>query len=60
MTNAVGAAWVTKPPPVPGGIPLPILEGVAPTTHVTSTECGQDCAFLNKKMMATAAVSTYD
>lgn len=59
MTNAVGAAWVTKPGPLgkAGYTAIPLYEGVAPTNHVTSTECGQDCAFISKKMMATALVS---
>ena len=58
MTNAVGAAWVTKPGPLgkAGYTAIPLYEGVAPTTHVTSTECGNDCAFISKKMMATALV----
>jgi hypothetical protein len=58
LTNAVGAAWVTKPGPMgkAGYTAIPLYEGVAPTNHVTSTECGQDCAFVSKKMMATALV----
>lgn len=56
MTSAVGAPWVTKPGPLPN-VSIPILDGIAPTTHVTSTECGNDCAFTNPKMWATAAVS---
>lgn len=56
LTSAVGAPWVTKPGPVPN-VPIPILDGIAPTTHVTSTECGNDCAFVNPKLWATAAVS---
>lgn len=58
MTNAVGAAWVTKPGPMgkAGYTAIPLYEGVAPTNHVTSTECGNDCAFISKKMMATALV----
>lgn len=59
LTNAVGAAWVTKPGPMgkAGYTAIPLYEGVAPTNHVTSTECGDDCAFISKKMMATALVS---
>jgi hypothetical protein len=59
MTNAVGASWVTKPGPMgkAGYTAIPLYEGVAPTNHITSTECGQDCAFVSKKMMATALVS---
>jgi hypothetical protein len=59
MTNAVGAAWVTKPGPIgkAGFTAIPLFEGVAPTNHVTSTDCGDDCAFVSKKMMATALVS---
>jgi len=59
LTNAVGAAWVTKPGPLgkAGYTAIPLYEGVAPTNHVTSTECGDDCAFISKKMMATALVS---
>jgi hypothetical protein len=59
MTSAVGATWVTKPGHLPN-ISVPIFEGVAPTIQVTSTECGNDCAFINPKMYATAAVSAGD
>jgi hypothetical protein len=60
MTNAVGAAWMTKPGPLgrAGYTAIPLFEGVAPTNHAASTECGQDCAFVSKKLMATALVST--
>jgi hypothetical protein len=59
LTNAVGASWVTKPGPMgkAGYTAIPLYEGVAPTNHITSTECGEDCAFVSKKMMATALVS---
>ena len=62
MTNAVGAAWVTKPGPMgkAGYTAIPLYAGVAPTNHVTSTECGDDCAFISKKMMATALVRGLD
>lgn len=56
LTNAVGATWVTKPGVLPN-VSIPLFEGIAPTTHITSTECGNDCAFINPKLMATAAVS---
>lgn len=58
MTNAVGAAWVTKPGPLghAGYNAIPLFEGVGPTNHITSTECGDNCAFTSKKMMATALV----
>lgn len=60
MTNAVGAAWMTKPGPLgrAGYTAIPLFEGVAPTNHAASTECGQDCAFVSKKLMATALVSS--
>lgn len=35
---------------------IPIYEGVALTNHAASTECGDRCAFTNKKMSATAVV----
>ncbi|WIA11663.1 hypothetical protein OEZ85_011764 [Tetradesmus obliquus] len=53
--SAVGAPWVTKPGPGSAlGMPTPVLEGVALTNHVTSTECGDQCAFTSKALMATA------
>lgn len=59
-TSAVGAPWVTKPGPgSPLGMPTPLLEGVALTNHITSTECGDRCAFISKKLMATALVSLH-
>lgn len=60
MTNAVGAAWMTKPGPLgrAGYTAIPLFEGVAPTNHAASTECGDDCAFVSKKLMATALVSS--
>jgi hypothetical protein len=58
MTNAVGASWVTVPGPFgkAGYTAIPVFEGNAPTNHITSTECGEDCAFTSKHMMATALV----
>jgi hypothetical protein len=58
--NAIGASWVTVPGPLgkAGYTAIPVFEGNAPTNHITSTECGQDCAFVSKKMMATALVSS--
>jgi hypothetical protein len=62
LTNAVGAAWVTKPGPLgkAGYTAIPLFEGVGPTNHITSTECGDRCAFTSKKMMATALVSVHE
>jgi hypothetical protein len=58
MVSAVGAPWVTKPGPgSPLGMPIPVLEGVALTNHITSTECGDRCAFTSKALMATGVVS---
>ena len=56
LTNAVGAPWATRPGPLTGplGISIPILEGVAPTNQIMSTECGDRCAWLSKEMQATA------
>lgn len=55
LTNAVGAAWATKPGPLsPLGMHTPILEGVAPTNNIISTECGDRCAFTSKTMQAHA------
>jgi len=57
LTGAVGATWVTKAGPGSVlGFPTPLFEGVAPTNHVTSTECGDNCAFTSKPLMATALV----
>jgi hypothetical protein len=56
--SAIGASWVTKPGPgSPVGLPIPILEGVALTNHITSTECGDRCAFTSKALMAAGLVS---
>ncbi len=58
LVGAVGATWVTKPGPGSHlGLPTPVLEGVAATTHITSTECGDNCAFTNKNLAAAALVS---
>lgn len=58
LTNAVGAAWATKPGPLsPLGINTPVLEGVAYTNNIISTECGDRCAFTSKGMQAAALVS---
>ncbi|KAI8472152.1 MAG: hypothetical protein J3K34DRAFT_415296 [Monoraphidium minutum] len=55
LTNAVGASWATKPGPLSAlGMNIPILEGVAPTNNIISTECGDRCAFTSKKMQANA------
>jgi hypothetical protein len=58
LTNAVGAAWVTKPSPASDtlGTPIPVLEGDVPTNQVASTDCGDRCAWLSKDMQATALV----
>lgn len=58
LTNAVGAAWATKPGPLTQGlgVSIPILEGVAPTNQIMSTDCGDRCAWLQKDMQATALV----
>jgi hypothetical protein len=58
LTNAVGAAWATKPGPATGplGISVPVLEGVANTNQIMSTDCGDRCAWLSKDMQATALV----
>jgi hypothetical protein len=57
LSSAVGAPWVTKPGPgSPLGMPIPLLEGVALTNHITSTECGNRCAFTSKALMSTALV----
>ena len=42
----------------PLGLPTPVLEGVAETNHIGSTDCGDKCAFTNKGLMATALVGT--
>lgn len=58
LTNAIGAPWVTKQGPLTAkGISQPVFEGVAPTNHVTSTDCGDNCVFTSKKLMSTALVS---
>lgn len=57
LTSAVGAAWATKPGPASAlGVDIPILEGVAPTNQVMSTDCGDRCAWISKDMQATALV----
>lgn len=58
LALGLAAPWVTKPGPLSSkGLPTPVYEGVAPTNHVTSTECGDRCAFTSQKLMATALVS---
>lgn len=52
---ALGAPWVTTPGP--GGVPIPVYEGVAPTTQVTSTNCHDECSFIAPSLMATGVVS---
>ncbi|WIA15659.1 hypothetical protein OEZ85_002285 [Tetradesmus obliquus] len=55
LTSAIGAPWVTKKGPLTSkGISQPVFEGVAPTNHVTSTDCGDNCVFTSKKLMSTA------
>lgn len=56
LTNAVGAAWASQPTALtaPLGISTPILEGVAPTNNIISTDCGDRCAFTSKGMQAAA------
>lgn len=56
MTMAVGAPWATRPTPGTSvlGVNIPILEGVAPTNQIISTDCGDQCAWISKGMQATA------
>ena len=53
-TSAVGAPWAMHAPTSDFVPARPILDGVAPTNAVTSTECGDRCAWLSKDMQATA------
>jgi hypothetical protein len=58
LTSAIGAPWVTKKGPLTSkGISQPVFDGVAPTNHVTSTDCGDNCVFTSQKLMSTALVS---
>jgi hypothetical protein len=60
LTSAIGAPWVTKKGPLTSkGVSQPVFEGVAPTNHVTSTDCGDNCVFTSKKLMSTALVSLF-
>eukprot|EP00878_Enallax_costatus_P025086 GHUV01026807.1.p1 GENE.GHUV01026807.1~~GHUV01026807.1.p1 ORF type:complete len:612 (+),score=124.44 GHUV01026807.1:250-2085(+) len=59
LTAAIGAPWMAKHvegvESMYGSGLVPLYEGIAATNHAASTECGDRCAFTNKKMEATAA-----